>query len=368
MEDQVGLPDSEKLEELKRLGAYDPEAPDARDRLDLIRHAMARGATVEEVAAAANLGELALDLQLRPRGKLTLRQITAESGFEWPVVQKLVAAIGLPSDPDLFMTDAEAETVVLLGTVSRDLLGESATTQLARVTGNAMARVAETLVGTFRLRFQIPQLDAGTRYVDVVKEYSKIVETLLPAFVRTLDAVVRHQIVGVTERMWSTDEERSAVTLLRTVGFVDLVGYTERTASLSVRELTELLMEFNQQAAELVESRNGQIVKTIGDEVMFVTEDASDACEVALDLIDASVAQSSPVRVGLATGEMISVLGDLYGSNVNLAARLVAAADPATVVVSDEVQHAASGCRFDPLPPLSLKGFSDPIVAYRVRR
>lgn len=107
-----------------------------------------------------------------------------------------------------------------------------------------MARVAETLVGTFRLRFQMPHLDAGTRYVDVVKEYSKIVETLLPALVRTLDSVLRHQIVGVTERMWSTDDERSAVTLLRTVGFVDLVGYTERTASLSVRELTDLLMEF----------------------------------------------------------------------------------------------------------------------------
>jgi hypothetical protein len=45
----------------------------------------------------------------------------------------LVAAIGFPSDPDVFMTEIEAETVVLLTTVSRDLLGESATIQLARV-------------------------------------------------------------------------------------------------------------------------------------------------------------------------------------------------------------------------------------------
>jgi adenylate cyclase len=368
MEDQPESRDLDQLDQLEELGAYDPGAPDARDRLELIRLVMARGATVEEVAAAPHLGELALDLQLRPRGSLTLRQIAAGSGLEWPAVQRLVSAIGLPSDPDVFLTTGEAESVVLLAAVSSDVLGESATIQLARVTGNAMARVAETLVGAFRLRVELPHRDAGTRYVDVVKQYSNIADTLLPAFVRTLDSLVRRQIVAVSERMWSTDEERSAVTLLRTVGFVDLVGYTERTAALSVRQLTEMLMEFNQRTAESVESGNGQIVKTIGDEVMFVTEVASDACAIALDLIDTSMAQSVPVRVGLASGEMISVLGDLYGSNVNLAARLVAAADPAAAVVSDEVRRTAQGFRFDRLPPLSLKGFSGPTVAYRVRR
>ena len=55
--------------------------------------------------------------------------------------------------------------------------------QLARVTGNAMARVAETLVGVFRLRVELPRRDAGTPYVDVVKEYADLAQTLLPAFV-----------------------------------------------------------------------------------------------------------------------------------------------------------------------------------------
>lgn len=368
MSDLDRQPDLDELEQLERLGAYNPDDADASDRLDLIRLVMARGGTIEGVAASPNLGELALDLQLRPRGRLTLRQVAAESGLDWPMVQRLVAAIGIPSDPDNLLTPGEAESVVLLSAVSSDLLGESATIQLARVTGNAMARVAETLVGAFRLRVELPRRDAGMRYVDVVKEYSSMADTLLPAFVRTLDSLVRRQIVAVAERMWSTDEERSAVTLLRTVGFVDLVGYTERTAGLSVRQLTEMLLEFNQRAAEVVEKYNGQVVKTIGDEVMFVTQDASDACAIALDLTDASVAQSAPVRVGLASGEMISVLGDLYGSNVNLAARLVAAAEPATAVVSNEVHEAAPGYEFDPLPLLTLKGFSSPTVAYRLRR
>ena len=189
-----------------------------------------------------------------------------------------------------------------------------------------MARVAETLLGGFRLKFQLPRRDLGTRSVDFIEEYSGLGQTLLHAFVRSLDALLRRQIVAVAERVWSTDEERSAVTLHRTVGFVDLVGYTEASASLSVRELSAVLIEFDERTAAAVARRNGQIVKTIGDEAMFVTEDATDACRIALDLVQ--VFQQNPlplVRVGLATGEMVSVFGDLYGPDVNLAARLVSA-------------------------------------------
>ena len=57
-----------EADQLERLGLYDPSAPDASDRLELIRFVMARGATVEDVAAAkTTLGDVALDIQLRPR-------------------------------------------------------------------------------------------------------------------------------------------------------------------------------------------------------------------------------------------------------------------------------------------------------------
>ena len=56
-------------EELERLGLYDPSAADARDRLLLIRYAVSRGASLEDVAQAPNLGELALDMTLRARGR-----------------------------------------------------------------------------------------------------------------------------------------------------------------------------------------------------------------------------------------------------------------------------------------------------------
>ncbi len=353
-------------DELERLGVYDPQAPDAADHLELIRYVLALGATLEDVTAATNLGQLALDLTLRPRGPLTLREAVAAAGIDWPTAARLMTAVGISTDPDGPITEDEAAAVGLFAGANNDVLGEEATLQLARVTGNAMARLAETLVGVFRLQVELPRRAAGMPYVGLVKEYADLTGTLLPAFVSTLDAVLRRQIVAVAERMWSTDEDRSIVMVQRTVGFVDLVGYTSATESLSLRELTDVLIEFDTRTSEVVARGGGQIVKMIGDEAMFVTENAEDACRIALDLVDASGGALPPVRVGLATGEMVSVFGDLYGPDVNLAARLVDAAEPSTAVVSERVRSAVRGFGFAPLPPLTLKGFSEPTTAYRI--
>jgi adenylate cyclase len=365
MDDGPPTPDAAELE---RRGLYDPDAPDAGERLELIHYVLARGATLDAVAGATNLGELALDMTLRPRGPAPLREVAAAAGLDWPTTLRLLTAAGLPTDPDFRVTADEAETVRLFAGAYTSLLGPDATLQLARVTGNTMARLAETIVGVFRLQVELPRRDAGMRYVDVVKEYADITETMLPAFVATLDAVLRRQIVAVAERMWSTDPERSIVTLRRTVGFVDLVGYTSAAESLSLRELTGVLIDFDVRTSDIVSQGNGQIVKTIGDEAMFVTERADDACRIALRLIDGSGGRLPPVRVGLATGEMVSVFGDLYGPDVNLAARLVDAAQPSTALASEQVRDDAGGVRFERLAPLQLKGFARPTTAYRLER
>jgi adenylate cyclase len=272
----------------------------------------------------------------------------------------------MATDLDEPVTAEEAETIQLF-VASMGLLGEEAAVQLARVTGSAMAKVAETLVGGFRIQVEIPRLESGVRYIDVVKEYSDITRSLLPAFVRSLDALLRQQILAVAKRMWSTDEEHSTVTLRRTVGFVDLVGYTEVTGSLSARDLAAVLIDFDERTARAVRQGNGQVVKMIGDEAMFVTEDPTDACRIALDLVATfGENHTPPVRVGLATGEMVSVFGDLYGADVNLAARLVTIAEPKTVVVSQRTRDGTPGFLFDALPSRPLKGCPDSITPYRL--
>jgi adenylate cyclase len=84
------------------------------------------------------------------------------------------------------------------------------------------------------------------------------------------------------------------------------------------------------------------VVKTVGDEVLFVVDDAADAAEIALHLADGDrEAQGLPtLRVGLAEGPVLSRFGDVYGSVVNLAARLTALARPGTVLVDRELAEA----------------------------
>ena len=144
--------------------------------------------------------------------------------IERSTATRLLTALGMTTDLSEPVTAEEAEAIRLF-VASTALVGEEAAVQLARVTGSAMAKVAETLVGSFRLQFEIPRLKSAVRYIDLIKVFSGITQSLLPAFVRSLDALLRQQIVAVAKRMWSTDEEHSTVTLWRTVGFVDLVGY-----------------------------------------------------------------------------------------------------------------------------------------------
>ncbi len=353
-------------DELERLGLYDPRASDASERLELIAFLLESGATVDDLRRATNPGVLAVGLILRHPGESTLAEVVQATGADFDQARRLLSSPGHMADPDERLTEEEVTAIRVLTPGSNNLLGADATTHLARVAVSIMTRMAETIVSTFRVNFELPRRFAGVREVEVVRQYAEVAREILPEFTVALDALLRRQIIGFGSQMWSTDEDRAAVTLLRTVGFADLVGYTSASASMSVRELTSILAEFDERTAEVVYRGNGQIVKTIGDEAMFVTEDAVDACRIAIHLTkDFAQAGLPPIRVGLAAGEVVSLGGDVFGPTVNLAARLVEIAEPSRVVVSEPVREASRDTfSFDPLSPKTLKGFELPIVAY----
>jgi adenylate cyclase len=356
-------------EELERLGVFDPSALDASDRLTLLQEAVSLGASQDELVKSTNVGELVMDLTLRPRLDTTIAEAVAEDGLDWAQAERLLRALGLPSDPAARLTSEERVAIAVLARAVSDLLGFESTLQLSRAAGGAMATVAEALVTATRLRFELPRLVSGTPYAEVVKQYTELAETMLPDFVRALDAALRRQIIGVSERMWAADPEREAIVLPRTVGFADLVGYTAAAEKLSARELTAVLMEFDELTSSIVVGGGGgQIVKTIGDEVMFVTDDPQSACRVAARLVSSfGHGMLPPVRVGLAEGTVVSVFGDIYGAVVNLAARLVEAAGPSSVLVSRSVSEACSAeFAFDSVPPLNLHGIAEPVLAARM--
>jgi adenylate cyclase len=114
-----------------------------------------------------------------------------------------------------------------------------------------------------------------------------------------------------------------------------------------------------------VASHDGRVVKLIGDEVMFAIEDPAQAAQLALGLIGevALDPQLPEVRVGLAAGPVVSHHGDYYGDVVNLAARLVKAAEPGTALATEAV---AVHTHAEPVELPPLKGYDAPVRAWRL--
>jgi class 3 adenylate cyclase len=73
--------------------------------------------------------------------------------------------------------------------------------------------------------------------------------------------------------------------------------------------------------------------------------------------------------MGLAAGEPVDRDGDLFGSTVNLASRLCAAAKPNTILVSEAVSQvgSAGGFAFTEADERVLKGFAAPVRAFELR-
>jgi len=352
--------------ELERVGLYDPQAEDAEDRLRGLRNVLELGATVEEIANAHSLTDLALDLAIRPPGETQdLDAFVESSELDPNLLRQLWSAFGLPaSGPVRVSPDAAAALRLLVGMAS--WLKPETALALARVMGSSSTRLAETLISAFRVEIELPGLASGATTSTHVEEIASVAGDLLPLFIDATNAVFRRHMVLAAYQLWSPDAERAAVTHERTVGFADLVGSTEAVRASSAAALAVTIREFEELVWDLVTDAGGRLVKLIGDEAMFVIEDAAQACDVAVQLVETS---PHPVRVGLAHGTVAALYGDYYGETVNLAARLVDAAEPSTIAVSESVrQRAGDGFTFDDVPARALKGFGDPVAFHHARR
>jgi adenylate cyclase len=188
----------------------------------------------------------------------------------------------------------------------------------------------------------------------------------------------------------ATDREvdRRRVTVL----FADLSGFTtlaERVDPEVVRAFQNRLFET---LARTITRYDGFVEKFVGDAVLAVfgapvahEDDPERACNAALDMLEQGTALSrewqgrlgQPVQlhVGIHTGPVVAghlggAAGAAYavtGDTVNTTARLLAAAEPGTVLVS-AATHALAQHRFafEPKGELALRGKADPAVVYRL--
>ena len=155
-----------------------------------------------------------------------------------------------------------------------------------------------------------------------------------------IDVFHRHQIELIGRRYSDVSAPTSSANVVElAVGFADIAGYTGLSHRLDPSELAAMLARFEATTGDVIAAAGANVAKRIGDAVMFVTNAPGVACALALELIEACTRERLPkLRVGLAVGEVIVRQGDFYGPTVNLAARLVASAEPGTAL-ADAALH-----------------------------
>ena len=151
---------------------------------------------------------------------------------------------------------------------------------------------------------------------------------------------------------------------LASVMFTDIAGSTKLAAALGDRAWSAIVAAHLKQVRQIITEHGGQFVKSLGDGTMSSFASARQALLAACAIQQATARQTTDppldLRIGLNTGDVVQSEDDFFGSVVNLAARITASADPATIIVSDVTRAmagTASGFTFSPLPPRSFAGF-----------
>jgi len=184
---------------------------------------------------------------------------------------------------------------------------------------------------------------------------------------------VPNRIIAVSEssvlRFLGRIEERGGRPLtdspFRTILFTDLEGSTALLSEIGQSAYLALLAEHDVIIRRAVVAQHGREGKHTGDGIMASFEQVADALACgrdALDDLDARNARGRGpalrVRIGLAAGEPVDRDDDLFGSTVNLASRICAAADGGQLLVSELVRDLGTdtGLVFNAAGSRRLKG------------
>jgi TolB-like protein/class 3 adenylate cyclase len=150
----------------------------------------------------------------------------------------------------------------------------------------------------------------------------------------------------------------------------DVVGYSSLMQSDEAKALSALAT-IRQVTTDQIKHHRGRIANTAGDSVLAEFGSAVDAvsCAMALqqELSARAQGESVEIRIGIHLGDVVEKGGDLFGTAVNLAARLEGIAQPGGIVVSAAVRDAIAGklaASFTDLGLQALKNIEEPVRSY----
>ncbi|HTZ43738.1 MAG TPA: adenylate/guanylate cyclase domain-containing protein [Jatrophihabitans sp.] len=325
---------------------------------------------------AAVLGALQ-ELLLGGPPRHTRRQAADQAGVPVAEADRLWNALGFASvaEEQVAFTDSDVTALAdAFGLVEAGLIDRGALRTVTRVVGQTMSRLAE-----WQARQLLELLTRNPGMLAGPAELADFVARIQPVLEQVQLHVWRRQLADSAQRLLGTAGGPGDVVV---AGFADLAGYTGLSRELDVDELAGVLEEFETLAFDLVAEHHGQVIKTIGDEVLFTVPDPAAAAELALRLHErseslpeqsggAQPAEGLPaLRIGLALGPVPARYGDVYGPVVNIASRLTGLARPGTVLIDQQLAEALAGDErwsIRRLRPIAVRGYHH-LLASRLRR
>jgi adenylate cyclase len=304
--------------------------------------------------------EVVEEFLLGEQPSLTRVEVAERAGVPVVVAEQLWRLLGFPHQTDdaVAFTEGDVEALRL----SHDLmdlgvLGPDSQAALVRTWGRSYARLAEWQTSLLA--------DVAVEGPDPEQRLTELAGSVLPRVERLQSYIWRRHLASATSRLLATDSPGAAESP-QAVCFVDIVGYTSRSKALDEGELVDWLEHFEDEATGVVVDLGGRIIKTIGDEVLFVADDVTAAAEAALTMTARGADDQDRfprVRAGIAHGPVVNRLGDVYGPVVNIAARLTSVARPGSVLVDRGAYEALTGRSGEDEDPAGA-----PDAAYAFRR
>jgi class 3 adenylate cyclase len=309
-------------------------------------------------------------------GNRVLQAIRPFAEQQWDLVCTNIAAVGFGlADSELSKEYAE---MVRSGIIPTTWVRMEEAQDLIDVTGNLTAVSVPTLV---IMDTSLPGR-APAAAADWGGPAKKIAATIPDAHLvstRDVTAVISEFVRGSQPRTAAGGRSPLPPGGFQTILFTDIAGSTALSQRLGDSGAQELRRTHNKIVREALARHGGSETKHTGDGIMAAFTSASQAvaCAVAIqvalqeDALDATAQASGQlrVRIGLNAGEPIAEERDLFGTAVDLAARLRDMAEPGEILISDVVRQlvAGKGFLFNDRGDHALKGFEDPVRVFEVR-
>ena len=164
---------------------------------------------------------------------------------------------------------------------------------------------------------------------------------------------------------------------LATVLFVDLVGSTELVAARDPEIVRRRVNSFFEHVSHCIATHGGIVEKFAGDAVMAAfgvpqahEDDAERAIRAAAAILDSVHGLGLEARIGVEAGEVVADDRDstfATGEAVNVAARLQQLAQPGEILIGPFARRLTIGAvETEEVGPVELKGFGEPLIAWRL--